>query len=143
MFITNHVLSGAVIGLVAPGPGTALAVGVASHFALDAAPHFGLDDLRLMQVAVPDGLVGLVAAALVTATAPSARRTSLLAGVFGACVPDLDKPGRVFFDRSPFPSWLDRFHSRIQNEAPGRFPVEVAAAITLSAAFAVLARRCR
>jgi hypothetical protein len=44
MFVTNHVLSGVLIGKVlADRPAAALAVGVASHLALDAVPHWGCD----------------------------------------------------------------------------------------------------
>jgi hypothetical protein len=42
MLVTNHVLSGAVIGAASRRrPAAAFAVGVLSHFALDAAPHWG------------------------------------------------------------------------------------------------------
>ena len=39
MLLTNHVLSGALIGARARGPGQAFVAGVASHFVLDAIPH--------------------------------------------------------------------------------------------------------
>jgi hypothetical protein len=41
VLLTNHVVSGALIGAVARRPLPAFAVGVASHFALDALPHWG------------------------------------------------------------------------------------------------------
>lgn len=42
MTITNHVLAGSIIGLVlADKPVLALVLAVASHFAMDALPHFG------------------------------------------------------------------------------------------------------
>ena len=41
MLVTNHVLSGAVIGAAVRRPVPAFALGVASHFALDAVPHWG------------------------------------------------------------------------------------------------------
>ena len=41
MFITNHVLSGAVTGAVVRRPLPAFLAGVASHFVLDAFPHWG------------------------------------------------------------------------------------------------------
>ncbi|HEX4834136.1 MAG TPA: hypothetical protein VH478_23930 [Trebonia sp.] len=40
MLVTNRVLSGALIGAAARRPAVALALGVASHFALDATPHW-------------------------------------------------------------------------------------------------------
>ena len=41
MLLTNHVLSGALIGALTRRPLPAFAAGVASHFALDAVPHWG------------------------------------------------------------------------------------------------------
>lgn len=140
MLITNHVLSGALVGLAADNPGTAMGVGVASHFALDLIPHFGVDDEHLMRVAVPDGLIGLAVIGVIAAKTPPEQRIRALAGIFGACVPDLDKPGRQFFDRSPFPAWFDRFHASIQTESLRRFPVEVAVAAICSLG---LSRRLR
>jgi hypothetical protein len=123
MLVTNHVLSGALVGALADDPAAALPLGVASHFALDAAPHWGDWDSkeRFLRVAVADGLIGLGVMAGVTALTPRARRASVLAGMVGAALPDLDKPARLFFGRSPFPRRFDAFHSRIQDEAPGRF----------------------
>jgi hypothetical protein len=57
----------------------------------------------------------------VAALASPARRVSVVAGMVGAALPDLDKPARLFFGRSPFPRRWDAFHGRIQDEAPGRF----------------------
>jgi hypothetical protein len=128
VIITNHVLSGAVVGLLAPSVPAAVAAGVASHFLLDAVPHFGVDDEHFMALAVPDGLMGLATIAVLATRAPRDRRVRMLAGVFGACLPDMDKPGRQFFGRSPFPAAVDRWHAGIQSESVRRFPVEVSAA---------------
>lgn len=141
MLITNHVLSGALIGLLAPDVSNAFGRGFASHFVLDAVPHFGVDDAHLMQVAVPDGLLGLAAMAVLARATPTRRLLPLLGGIAGACVPDLDKPGRQFFGRSPFPPWFDRAHAAIQPESTRRFPVEVAAASAFTTALVVLLRR--
>ena len=140
MIITNHVLTGAVAGALAPSVPAAVAAGVASHFALDAVPHFGVPDRHFMKLAVPDGLVGLAAIAVVAARTPRGRRLRVLAGVFGACLPDMDKPGRQFFGRSPFPPGLDRWHASIQSESVRRYPVEI---VTATAAVAALARWLR
>jgi len=138
VLITNHVLSGALVGALSPGPSSALVRGFVSHFALDAVPHFGVDDEHLMKVAVPDGLVGLAAIAVIARATPRHRLVPVLAGIAGACLPDLDKPGRQFFGASPFPPWFDRAHAAIQPEAPDRMPVELAAAAALAATLAVL-----
>ena len=67
VLLTNHVLSGALIGALARRPAPAFAAGVASHFVLDALPHWGDwgSIRRFLQVAVPDGLIGLAATGLV------------------------------------------------------------------------------
>ena len=129
MLITNHVLGGALVGALSPGPASAFGVGVVSHFAMDVAPHWGVPEYdRFLRVAVVDGLVGLTTMACIARWAPPGRRAAVLAGMLGACLPDADKPSALFFGRSPFPGSVDRFHLRIQHEAAHRMPHEVAAA---------------
>ena len=138
MIITNHVWTGAVIGAVAPGPVSAFAAGVVSHFVLDQVPHWG-DDSIFMEVAVPNGLVGLAALGALARTARGDQRASVLAGMLGACLPDADKPSNLFFGRSPFPAALDEWHVSIQREHTDRLPQEVVvAAVGLLAARWVL-----
>ena len=146
MLITNHVLSGAIIGAVTQRPAAAFALGAASHFALDAVPHWGDwgDDMGLfMRVAVRDGLTGLAVMGALTALAPPSARVAVLAGMAGAALPDLDKPSRMFFGRSPFPRFVDKFHAGIQRESRRRFPVEVAAGAAFVAILAVRGLRAR
>jgi hypothetical protein len=144
MLVTNHVLSGAAIGAVARGPRQAFALGVASHFALDSVPHWGnwRDRQDFMHVAVRDGLAGLAVMGALTAAAPAGRRLTVLAGMAGAVLPDIDKPSRIWFGRSPFPRAVDKFHGAIQDEARDRAHVEaVAAALLGSVALAFLYKR--
>jgi len=144
MLLTNHVLSGALIGALTRRPLPAFAAGVASHFVLDAVPHWGnLDWRHFLRVAVADGLVSLAVAGALAAVSPSARRAAVLAGMAGAAVPDLDKPSKLWFGRSPFPAAFDRVHMGIQDEATHRFYVELlaAAALTPAALIALRARR--
>jgi hypothetical protein len=62
--------------------------------------------------------------------------------VFGACLPDVDKPALLFFGRSPFPAWFDWFHAVVQHERPDRWRREVAtAAVTAVVAGVVLRAR--
>jgi hypothetical protein len=135
VLVTNHVLSGALIGAAVRKPLPAFALGVASHFVLDAMPHWGRwdDKGRFLRVAVPDGLAGLTAMGIAAAITPPEGRTAVLAGMAGAAMPDLDKPARLWFGRSPWPRAVNRFHSAIQDEAPDRFRLEM----TVMAAFAV------
>ena len=76
VLLTNHVLSGALIGALARRPAPAFAAGVASHFVLDALPHWGDwgSIRRFLQVAVPDGLISLAAMGTLAALAPAERR---------------------------------------------------------------------
>jgi hypothetical protein len=145
MLVTNHVLSGAVIGAAARGPAAAFTLGVASHFALDAVPHWGdwRNRQHFLQVAVRDGLVGLAVMGTITAIAPPGRRLTVLAGMAGAALPDIDKPSRLVFGRSPWPRLVDHFHSGIQRESLERAPVEIAAATVFSAAAIVSLVRAR
>ena len=143
MLLTNHVLSGALIGALTRRPLPAFAAGVASHFVLDAVPHWGkLGWRQFLRVAVADGLISLAAAGALTAVSPPDRRLSVLAGMAGAALPDLDKPVKLVFGRSPFPAAFDRFHMRIQDEAGHRLYIELLAAAALAPA-ALIALRAR
>ena len=143
--MTNHVLSGALIGALARRPDAAFTAGVASHFVLDATPHLGAwgSQRRFLCAAVPDGLTGLAVIAGLTAATPAPRRWSVLAGMAGAALPDIDKPARLWFGRSPWPAAVDRFHAGIQNEDRGRFWVELTAAGCFAAGFGLALRGIR
>ena len=145
MLLTNHVLSGALIGVLARRPAPAFAAGVASHFVLDAIPHWGDwgSRRRFMRVAVPDGLASLAVMGALTAASPPGRRAAVLAGMTGAALPDADKPTTMWFGWSPFPAAVDRFHARIQDESFHRAPVELAAAGLLAATALAAIRRTR
>jgi hypothetical protein len=146
MLITNHVLSGAVIGAAVRRPVPAFVLGVASHFVLDTVPHWGdwVNHQQFMRVAVPDGLTGLATIGLCAAVAPPSARASVLAGMAGAALPDLDKPSRVWCGWSPFPRRVDEFHAAIQHEAQGRARIElVSAAAFATATLAILGIRRR
>jgi hypothetical protein len=146
MLITNHVLSGALIGAAVRRPGQAFVLGVASHFALDAIPHWGdwRDEQQFLRVAVPDGLAGLATMGLCAAAAPRSARVSVLAGMAGAALPDLDKPSRLWFGWSPFPRAVDKFHAGIQRESQSRAPVELVSGTAFAiAALALLVGRRR
>jgi hypothetical protein len=142
VLITNHVVAGAVIGAVVPRPAYAFGLGVLSHAVMDALPHWGHPDYSVfIKVAVVDGLFGLATLATIARAAGPEHRTSIVAGMLGACLPDADKPSALFFGRSPFPSWVDELHKRIQNEAHERLPYEAVGGLVGSAAARALVRR--
>jgi MYXO-CTERM domain-containing protein len=144
VLVTNHVLSGAAIGYTVRSVPTAFAVGVVSHLALDALPHWGGRPIEdVMPVAVADGLTGLAAMAWATRAAPRRDRLRVLAGMAGAAFLDLDKPSTVFFGFSPFPAAVDHVHGRVQREAPHRMPQEIATGILGAIGVAALAARAR
>lgn len=140
MFVTNHVLSGAVIGRLAERrPVTAFVTGMASHLLLDAVPHWGCDlhqpggPERFVVVAKRDGLLGLAAIAVVALTVERTARAATLAAMAGAVLLDLDKPLVHFFGRDPFPYAIRRLHRRVQNESPGGMPNEIGFGLAFAA----------
>jgi hypothetical protein len=145
VLLTNHVLSGALIGALARGPASAFAAGVASHFVLDAVPHWGEwgSQRRFLRVAVSDGLISLATMGVLAAASPSGRRLAVLAGMAGAALPDIEKPSNLWFGWSPFPRAVDLFHYRIQREASHRAYVEVLAAAAFAPAALIALRRSR
>lgn len=145
MLVTNHVLSGALIGAAVNRPPVAFTLGVVSHFALDTVPHWGKWGSRrgFMRVAVPDGLTGLAVMAAFAAVSPPERRLAVMAGMAGAALPDLDKPSMVWFGRSPFPRVVDKFHASIQHEAKNRAGLELAAAAIFGTAALTVIRKRR
>jgi hypothetical protein len=145
VLLTNHVLSGALIGALTRRPAAAFTAGVASHFVLDAMPHWGkwADEHHFLQVAVPDGLISIAVMGALAAVSPPDRRLAVVAGMSGAVLPDMDKPSKLWFGRSPFPAAWDRFHSRIQHEAPRRVRLELAWAGAFAAATLITLRGSR
>ncbi len=107
---------------------------------LDALPHWGIhdDDATFRKVAIVDGLVGLATMRAVMGAVPRGTRVAVLAGMLGAAFPDADKPAEMFFDRSPFPAPVDRFHARIQRESTHGIRTELRAALAMVVAVRVL-----
>jgi hypothetical protein len=140
MFISNHVLAGAVIGTRLP-PGRALVAGFASHLAMDNMPHWGVPGDFPLTAAKRDGVLGLALLGTCAALADKEHRLSVLAGMFGACLPDTDKLGEHFAGQSPWPDRFDDFHKWLQRESPHRIPHEVLAGIGLATLAVTLLRR--
>lgn len=128
MFVTTHVLVGAVIGARTRSAAAAYGLGVLSHFVMDAVPHWGPagDHDEFMRVAVRDGLGGLAALTAVAALSPARSRRSVLAAALGAATPDLDKPFAELTRRQLWPRRVDQFHRMIQRETPRRMRQELA-----------------
>lgn len=101
ILVTHGAVGGALAVLAAGNPAVAFAAGFASHFILDAFPHwdyplatdFSSDQprtvrglLRDVSVVSADGIAGLALPALILA--PQAGLVVVLAGALGAIVPD-------------------------------------------------------
>jgi hypothetical protein len=150
MFVTNHVLSGVVIGrLLERHPVTAFVVGVGSHLVLDMVPHWGCDmrtdDGRqlFLRYAKRDGLAGLLAMACAAGAVERRARTATIAAMVGATLLDADKPVLHYFGRNPFPRVVRRIHSRAQNESPVGLPNEIVFGLSCAITDAVIAVKCR
>ena len=144
MFVTTHVLVGAAVGGLTRRPLLALPLGVASHLALDAVPHWGgVSSATFLAVAVVDGLLGLTAMGAATVLSPPALRLAVLAGAAGAALPDLDKPADLFFGAHPFPPVFQAVHGAVQRESVAWWWVEALAVALSAAAVVTLLRRAR
>lgn len=125
MLITNHVLVGALVGTLSPSSKSAYLLGVVSHFACDAIPHYGgIDKEDFLALAVKDGLRGLALMGAITSLTPKPARKRVFMGMLGACTPDANKPSKLVFGRSPFPQFIERFHSNIQIESLDKLKFE-------------------
>jgi hypothetical protein len=150
MFVTNHVLSGIVIGrLLQRRPVAAFVVGVGSHLVLDMVPHWrcgaegGTDSELFLRYAKRDGVLGLAVMAGATAAVDRRARPATLAAMAGAALLDVDKPTMYFWGRNPFPLWVQRIHVKVQNESPRGMPNEIAFGLVCALADAAIARRGR
>jgi hypothetical protein len=131
MFATAHVCSGALLGRVVGRPFPAFVLGVASHVALDACPHWGMDvhaeggRQRFLAIAAVDGIV--LTTALAWLARSNGRDPAALAGALGALSLDLDKPAAELGVSQLWPDRLHRLHLGVQtHEAPGRWPIDLA-----------------
>jgi len=133
MLISNHVLSGAVIGSLCQNAPEAFVAGLVSHFLLDSIPHWNAGaQEKYIAIAKTDGTFGLVAVATILAVTPKKRRRRVLAGMLGSCLPDIDKPSEYFFGKNPVPKKIQKIHGQIQIEHNNLFFVEVCAAVVFS-----------
>ena len=122
------------------------AVGVVSHLALDAIPHWGgaypAESREFLRVARRDGVLGLLVMAGAALLVNRRTRRATVAAMAGAVLLDLDKPLHHFIGRNPFPAAVQRFHVRIQNESLEGLPNEFAYGMVFAAAdVAAVARR--
>lgn len=132
MLATTHVLTGALIGRVVRRPSRAAALGVVSHVALDALPHWGLPPgtprrrAKFLTVAVIDGLTlsGVFAVML-----RRRRPVGEIAGALGGLTLDMDKPTELLGVRQLWPDRVHAVHLGVQrHERPSRWRIDVGVA---------------
>jgi hypothetical protein len=150
MILSTHAVVGSAIASFMPGhPVPAFVLGVASHFAIDAIPHVDyplysitvkrsapsaltlnwllVQDLSLITL---DACLGL-AIALWLYASPGAT-TAVLAGTFGAMLPDPLQVLHKLYPREPLRS-LQRFHVWIHTKRRLNWPFGVSSQLSLVA----------
>jgi hypothetical protein len=148
MTATNHALSGALIGLAITQPMVALPLALASHFVLDAVPHFGIKfyesekKRRLFHayLLTDAALLAIVMISLYLAGAG----WLVFACLFLAGCPDFVQAYKYLFmedfrRRPRHVHWFTKFHKRIQrSETEKGIFIEVPLAIIFAVAIALL-----
>jgi hypothetical protein len=160
MILSTHAVVGAALASLMPShPVAAFVVGFASHFVIDAIPHwdypvrsisFGvgarnnvrMTAARIRDLAVIgfDGLAGLVLAIAIFGT--EANLVAVLAGAVGAMLPDPLKFADSLYPSAPLTT-LDRFHTWIHSNRKLDWPLGVSSQIVFTSAVsgAVVAAR--
>ena len=130
MTATNHVVTGMLVATFINNPLIALPVALASHFALDAIPHFGFPTISKKFVIFYSADIGF-AASILAATLllqPAGVWLLLVCGITAAS-PDLMWLHYLVVKREQFnKKWpaIVRFHSKIQTERLRYIVVEAA-----------------
>jgi hypothetical protein len=147
VFVTNHALAGAVIGLGVRHTALAAPLAFAAHLAMDRVPHWGDggDRDRFFRVAQTDGLLALGTLAAIGATAPRGARWHAVTSAAACVAPDFDKPAEHFLGRSPYPTAFDDFHKQLQlgREFPRHLRRELAVGAVLATVYGAAALRRR
>lgn len=126
VLFSAHIAAGAALGFAVRRPLLAFPLGVLSHFAMDAVPHWAVasDPRTWLLIAACDGLLGIMLAIGLAVVAPRSRRAAVLAGIAGAALPDMDKPFAQLLGWQPFPAWWEQLHAGVQHESLGNWWVD-------------------
>lgn len=122
MTTSNHILAGALIALTVHEPVLIVPLAFASHFILDALPHYGYEGdgykealkYKLTYVMEALGFIGFV----LLAVSGVFEKNFVMIAAFFAVLPDFEWPYRyVFFERKglkPPSTFMTRFHQNVQ-----------------------------
>lgn len=132
MTATNHVLTGAIIGLTIPHPAVAITVSLMSHFVLDSLPHYGNKNHTgrlFLSVLITDSLIAGLFLSLLIVSQLIHWQLAVICGITAAS-PDLmwmanwvrDMRGQQRAENGP----IRRFHKGIQwAENNKNYPIEI------------------
>jgi hypothetical protein len=156
MILTTHAIVGAAIGTQIPShPVVAVAAAIASHFLIDAVPHWDYPlrsmfrgakeraTLKLDRGLIVDfGMIGLdglfgLAIALCLFSTP-ANLIAVLCGILGGMLPDALQFVHRIYPRGPLPA-LQRFHVWIHSKRKLTWPIGVVSQISFNAMVIVFA----
>lgn len=145
MTITNHILTGAIIGLVVSNPVAAIVLAFASHFVLDALPHFGYAGRKGYAEALRHKLsygvaiaTAITTAAILVFLALHGEWFAIFTGLIAASPDAVGVYNWLGYEKhnKPQPTWLKlthvKFHRAIQRcERPWGVIVEIAVFVAL------------
>jgi hypothetical protein len=144
MTATNHALTGTLIASLISNPGLAIIMAFASHFLLDALPHFGFKDNTdrykgqlFKGVLIVDMVFFIIFLSLLLILELKISLVILLLCIFAAISPDITNIPRFLRELKTKKeiktnNFFIKFHTRIQKfERPWGIGVEVLVAIVL------------
>jgi hypothetical protein len=160
MILSTHAVVGAALASQMPShPVAAFVVGFASHFVIDAIPHWDYplrsislgagarNDVRMTAARIRDlaligfdGLAGLTLAITIFGT--EADIVAILSGAVGGVLPDPLKFAYTLYPREPLAT-VERFHNWIHSKRALNWPLGVSSQIAFASAMigAALAAR--
>jgi hypothetical protein len=156
MILTTHaIVGGAIATLISSHPVVALAGGIASHFLIDAIPHWdyplrsmfrGAKEGKALQIdngllidlgfIAIDCFLGLALSIFLFAT--PANLIAVLCGIVGGMLPDPLQILHRLYPRGPLPA-LQRFHAWIHTNHKLTWPIGIASQVSFNALVIFLA----
>ena len=132
MTATNHVLSGAIIGMTISSPIVAIPLALMSHFVLDALPHYGNKNHTgrlFLAVLIADAATAGIFLLSLIIQQPASWQLAVFCGITAASPDLMWMPGWIREMRGQprlRPGPIRRFHKNIQwAEKARNFPAEI------------------